>query len=101
MYVQKRLSVSTRTCRVRPVSPPARHSGFKLPTGEPITGAMPKLRVVATTLAAVLFAVGLSVGAAMAEDMTSSHGAPQTAQGAHWAPSGVCLLDGRTVKPRP
>lgn len=61
---------------------------------------MPKLRVIATGIAAVLFAVGLSVGAALAEDMTS-HPAPKAAQASHWAPSGVCLLDGRTVKPRP
>jgi hypothetical protein len=58
---------------------------------------MPKLRTVATFLAAVLFAVGLSVGAALAEDMTS-HGAPKPAQASHWAPSGVCLIDGKTVK---
>ncbi|MDA0182185.1 hypothetical protein OJ997_17905 [Solirubrobacter phytolaccae] len=56
-----------------------------------------KLRVIATGFAAVVFAVGLSVGAALAEDMTS-HGAPKAADGTHWAPSGVCLLDGKTVK---
>jgi hypothetical protein len=58
---------------------------------------MPKLRAIATFLAAVLLAVGLSVGAALAEDMTS-HGTPQAAQASHWAPSGVCLIDGKTVK---
>ena len=56
-----------------------------------------KLRVIATGFAAVLFAVGLSVGAALAEDMTS-HGAPKAAEGPHWAPSGVCLLDGKPLR---
>lgn len=59
-----------------------------------------KLRAVVTCFAAAVFAVGLSVGAALAED--AMHGAPaKAAQGSHWAPSGVCLLDGKTVKPRP
>jgi len=57
-----------------------------------------KLRVIATGFAAVVFAVGLSVGAALAEDMTS-HGATRTAaHGSHWAPTGVCLLDGKTLR---
>ena len=56
-----------------------------------------KLRVIATGLAAVVLAVGLSVGAALAEDMTS-HGVPKAAEGPHWAPSGVCLLDGKTLR---
>jgi hypothetical protein len=56
-----------------------------------------KLRVIATGFAAVVFAVGLSVGAALAEDMTS-HGAPKAGQDAHWAPTGVCLLDGKTLR---
>jgi hypothetical protein len=60
---------------------------------------MSKLRVIATGFAAVVFAVGLSVGAALAEDMTShGEGAPKAAQASHWAPSGVCLIDGKTVK---
>jgi len=54
-----------------------------------------KLRFIATGLAAVVFAVGLSVGAALAEEMTSDGGA---AKRGHWAPSGVCLLDGTTLR---
>ena len=54
-----------------------------------------RLRVIATGFAAVVLAVGLSVGAAVAEDV-SSHGTPP--QGSHWAPTGVCLLDGATLR---
>jgi hypothetical protein len=57
-----------------------------------------KLRVIATGLAAVVFAVGLSVGAALAEDMTAHGTPPKAEQGSHWAPTGVCLLDGRTLR---
>ena len=56
-----------------------------------------KLRVIATGFAAVALAVGLSVGAALAEDMTSRDAA-KPGQGAHWAPTGLCLLDGKTLR---
>ena len=61
-----------------------------------------KLRVIATVFAAAVFAVGLSVGAALAEDMGSGHTPkPVSAaeNGSHWSLSGVCLLDGKSVKP--
>ena len=57
-----------------------------------------KLRVIATGFAAVVFAVGLSVGAALAEDMTSHGKSTSFEHGSHWAPSGVCLLDGKTLR---
>ncbi|RKQ87477.1 hypothetical protein C8N24_5500 [Solirubrobacter pauli] len=53
-----------------------------------------RLRVIATGFAAAVFAVGLSVGAAVAEDMTAGDGPQAT----HWAPTGVCLLDGRALR---
>lgn len=61
-------------------------------------GVRSKLRVIATGFAAVVFAVGLSVGAALAEDMTSHGPAPKGQQGSHWAPTGLCLLDGKTLR---
>jgi hypothetical protein len=50
---------------------------------------MPKLRIIAATLAACLCALGLSVGAAMAEGMREPQ---KPAKAAHTTPSGVCLL---------
>ena len=51
---------------------------------------MPRLRVIATVLASALMALGLSVGAAMAE------GPREPAQ--HYTPKGVCLLEVGTKK---
>ena len=63
---------------------------------------MQKLRFIAATLAAALCALALSVGAALAEDMTAGapkHGWTAAEQaGNHWAASGLCLLDGKTVR---
>lgn len=53
-----------------------------------------KLRVIATGFAAAVFAAGLSVGAAVAEDLTSG----DRPQATHGAPTGVCLLDGRALR---
>ena len=50
---------------------------------------MKALRIIATTLAAVLCALGLSVGAALAEG-SQEHAAP--AKAGQKAPSGVCFL---------
>ena len=55
---------------------------------------MHKLRILATTLAAALMALGLSVGAAMAE---GPHDQPAKA-GKHYTPSGLCLLEDGTKK---
>ena len=51
---------------------------------------MPGLRVIATVLASALMALGLSVGAAMAE------GPREPAK--HYTPKGVCLLEVGTKK---
>jgi hypothetical protein len=50
---------------------------------------MKALRIIATTLAAVLCALGLSVGAAMAEGQ-QDHAAP--AKAGQQAPKGLCFL---------
>jgi hypothetical protein len=52
---------------------------------------MPSLRAIATVLAAALMALGLSVGAAMAEG-------PREPAKAHYTPKGVCLLKDGTKK---
>jgi len=56
---------------------------------------MPTLRFLAAVAASALLALGLSVGAALAEEQHTAAPAAKTAtqKGAHWAPSGVCLLD--------
>jgi len=48
---------------------------------------MPTLRLIAATLAACLCALGLSVGAALAEGPHE-----QAAKKAHVTPAGLCLL---------
>jgi hypothetical protein len=53
---------------------------------------MPSFRAPATVLAAVLMALGLSVGAAMAE------GPHEPSAGLHYTPKGVCLLKDGTKK---
>jgi hypothetical protein len=50
---------------------------------------MKLLRTIATTLAAALFALGLSVGAALAEGR-QDHAAP--AKAGQKAPAGLCFL---------
>ena len=50
---------------------------------------MQTLRFIAAFLAAALMALGLSVGAAMAE---GPHDSPAKA-GKHYTPSGLCLLE--------
>jgi hypothetical protein len=50
---------------------------------------MKLLRIIATTLAAALCALGLSVGAAMAEGQ-QAHAAP--AKAGQKAPAGLCFL---------
>jgi hypothetical protein len=50
---------------------------------------MKPLRFIAATLAAALCALGLSVGAAMAE---GTHAPSQPAKAGHSAPKALCLL---------
>lgn len=53
---------------------------------------MPTLRFIAATLAAALMALGLSVGAALAE---GQHDPAKPGGKTHYTPKGVCLLDER------
>ena len=55
----------------------------------PLPDALKALRIIATTLAAALCALGLSVGAAMAEG-PQDHAAPVKA--GQKAPQGLCFL---------